>query len=33
MASLLAPYGSQSALTVAMDLGAKIQSLLKTAAS
>ena len=33
MASLLAPYGSQSALTVAMDLDAKIESLLKTAAS
>ncbi len=33
MASLLAPYGSQSALTVAMDLDAKLESLLKTAAS
>ena len=33
MASLLAPYGSQSALTVAMDLDAKVESLLKTAAS
>jgi hypothetical protein len=32
MASLLAPYGSRSALTVAMDLDAKIESLLKTAA-
>ena len=33
MASLLAPYGSQSALTIAMDLDAKVESLLKTAAS
>jgi aliphatic nitrilase len=33
MASLLAPYGSQSALAVAMDLDAKVESLLKTAAS
>jgi aliphatic nitrilase len=33
MASLLAPYGSQSALTVAMDLDAKVERLLKTAAS
>jgi hypothetical protein len=33
MASLLAPYGSPSALTVAMDLDAKVESLLKTAAS
>jgi hypothetical protein len=33
MASLLAPYGSQSALTVAMDLDANVESLLKTAAS
>jgi aliphatic nitrilase len=33
MASLLAPYGSQSALEVAKDLDAKIESLLKTAAS
>ncbi len=33
MASLLAPYGSQSALTVAIDLDAKVESLLKTAAS
>ena len=33
MASLLAPYGSQSALTVAMDLDAKVESLLKSAAS
>jgi hypothetical protein len=33
MASLLTPYGSQSTLTVAMDLDAKIESLLKTAAS
>jgi aliphatic nitrilase len=33
MASLLAPYGSQSALMVAMDLDAKVESLLKTAAS
>jgi hypothetical protein len=32
MASLLAPYGSQSALAVAMDLDAKVESLLKTAA-
>ena len=33
MASLLAPYGSQSALTVALDLDAKVENLLKTAAS
>jgi hypothetical protein len=33
MASLFAPYGSQSALAVAMDLDAKVESLLKTAAS
>ncbi len=33
MASLLAPYGNQSALTVAMDLDANVESLLKTAAS
>jgi Domain of unknown function DUF302 len=33
MASLLAPYGSQPALTVAMALDAKVESLLKTAAS
>jgi aliphatic nitrilase len=33
MASLLAPYGSQSALAVAMDLDVKVESLLKTAAS
>ncbi len=33
MASLLAPYGSQSAFTVAMDLDAKVENLLKTAAS
>jgi hypothetical protein len=33
MASLLAPYGSQSALAVAMDLDAKVESLLKIAAS
>jgi aliphatic nitrilase len=33
MASLLAPYGSRSALTVAMDLDAKLESLLKTAAT
>ena len=33
MASLLAPYGSQSALTVAMDLDAKVESLIKSAAS
>jgi aliphatic nitrilase len=33
MASLLAPYGSRSALTVAMNLDAKIESLLKAAAS
>ena len=33
MASLLAPYGSPSALAVAEDLDAKIESLLKTAAS
>jgi uncharacterized protein (DUF302 family) len=32
MASLLAPYGSQAALTVARDLDAKIEGLLKTAA-
>jgi aliphatic nitrilase len=32
MASLLAPYGSQSALAVAMTLDAKVESLLKTAA-
>ena len=32
MASLLAPYGSQSALAVARDLDAKVESLLKTAA-
>ena len=32
MASLLAPYGSQSAFTVAMDLDAKVESLLETAA-
>jgi uncharacterized protein (DUF302 family) len=33
MASLLAPYGSQSALAVAMELDAKVESLLKTSAS
>jgi nitrilase len=33
MVSLLAPYGSQSALAVAMDLDAKVESLLTTAAS
>jgi hypothetical protein len=33
MASLLAPYGSESALAVAMDLDSKVESLLKTAAS
>jgi hypothetical protein len=33
MASLLAPYGSQSALAVAMDLDAKVESLLRTAAN
>jgi aliphatic nitrilase len=33
MASLLAPYGSQSALTVAMALDAKVEDLLKTTAS
>jgi hypothetical protein len=33
MVSLLAPYGSQSALAVAMDLDVKVESLLKTAAS
>ena len=33
MASLLAPYGSQSALRVAVDLDAKVESLLKAAAS
>jgi aliphatic nitrilase len=33
MASLLAPYGSQSALTVAVDLDAKVENLLKTAAN
>ena len=33
MASLLAPYGSQSALAVAVDLDAKVESLLKTAAN
>ncbi len=33
MESLLAPYGSQSALTVAMNLDAKVESLLKSAAS
>jgi hypothetical protein len=33
MASLLAPYGSQSALLVAMDLDANVERLLKTAAS
>jgi aliphatic nitrilase len=33
MVSLLAPYGNQSALAVAMDLDAKVESLLKTAAS
>ena len=32
MASLIAPYGSESALAVATDLDAKIQSLLETAA-
>ncbi len=32
MASLIAPYGSQSALAVAGDLDAKIESLLETAA-
>ncbi len=32
MASLLAPYGSQTALAVARDLDAKIELLLKTAA-
>jgi len=32
MASLLAPYGSQSALTVARDLDAKIEALLEAAA-
>lgn len=32
MASLLAPYGSQSALSVARDLDAKVEHLLKTAA-
>ncbi len=32
MASLLAPYGSQAALTVARDLDAKIESLLRAAA-
>jgi aliphatic nitrilase len=33
MVSLLAPYGSQSALEVAEDLDVKVESLLKTAAS
>ena len=33
MASLLAHYGSQSALAVAVDLDAKVESLLKTAAN
>src|SRR5262245_5430168 len=33
MASLLTPYGSQSALAVAMDLDAKVESLLRAAAS
>jgi uncharacterized protein (DUF302 family) len=32
MASLLAPYGSQTALVVARDLDAKVESLLKMAA-
>jgi len=32
MASLLTPYGSQSALSVALDLDAKMERLLKTAA-
>lgn len=32
MASLLAPYGSQAALTVARDLDAKVESLLRAAA-
>ena len=32
MASLIAPYGSQTALTVARDLDAKIETLLKTSA-
>jgi uncharacterized protein (DUF302 family) len=32
MASLIAPYGSQTALAVARDLDAKIESLLETAA-
>ena len=32
MASLMAPYGSESALAVAADLDAKIESLLETAA-
>ena len=32
MASLLAPYGSQAALAVAMDLDAKVENLLETAA-
>jgi hypothetical protein len=32
MVSLLAPYGSQSALAVARDLDLKVESLLKTAA-
>jgi hypothetical protein len=33
MASLLAPYGSKSALTVAMALDAKVEDLLRTAAT
>ena len=33
MATLLAPYGNQEALTVARDLDAKVESLLQTAAS
>ena len=32
LASLLAPYGNEAALAVAMDLDAKVQSLLETAA-
>jgi len=32
MASLIAPYGSDAALTVARDLDSKVESLLKTAA-
>ena len=33
MGSFLAPYGSQESLNVAQDLDAKVEALLKTAAS